>query len=114
MKPYRVLWTRILNWPLLGQQALAEVHWSSRRTGGYSAEALSYWRLTTNTEVEEDLLVDVLGRRNFFHPLCAAEDYQVDVLYWPRKPCWHQFQSGIFQGSLFVETLESESEEETF
>ena len=30
------------------QPALAEVHWSSRHTGAYCAEALSHWRLTTN------------------------------------------------------------------
>ena len=128
----KVLWTRPLSWPLLKQPALAEVHWSSRRTGHYCAEALRYWLL--NWRTKWNILVEAITPEDFWHTLCAAENYQVDVLLaaqamlagrWraryfrsyqhPRnfKCLLLQFQGGIFEGSLFVEVLESDSEEET-
>ena len=66
--------------------------------------------------------MEALGRRNFFHALCAAEDYQVDLLLAAEAMLagwWHaryfrgyarpyyrgglllHFQSGVFEGSLF-------------
>ena len=52
---------------------------SSRRTANYNQEALRRWGLAEADEVDEDILVEILGRRNFFHAPCSVEEYPLDV-----------------------------------
>ena len=125
------LWLRPLAWPLAGATAQARLRCATRVTGDYAAEALRRWHLAEAEEVDETFLVQALRYLNFSHVLRCAEDHNaevreaIDVL---TQGDWHvryfksinaltssglliRFRVGLFEGSLFVQEPESESEE---
>ena len=118
----RPLWCKALLWPLVWQRALAVTAWSSRATSNFAEEALARMRLSAQDEVSARVMDIMLMDWSFLHLLrlvCAGDPLVARAVSFLENSSWEVryfvagnrsrnggalllFQSGWFEGSLFI------------